>query len=147
MKVVGKLQLKHLIELKLKNKINMYKDLIKNKTFYSLFTPSTIVPNPTEDDYAIGSIDRYFVQKANDVNGFVYEISLNTFQKLNENPNWNVEIVRWRISGPLNEVYNETGGIIDKGIINSNKTSLFIASNKLKNIGLYLPNVTQFYKS
>lgn len=147
MKVVGKLQLKHLIELKLKNKINMYKDLIKNKTFYSLFTPSTIVPNPTEDDYAIGSIDRYFVQKANDVNGFVYEISLNTFEKLNENPNWNVEIVRWRISGPLNEVYNETGGIIDKGIINSNKTSLFIASNKLKNIGLYLPNVTQFYKS
>jgi hypothetical protein len=125
----------------------MYKDLIKNKTFYSLFTPSTIVPNPTEDDYAIGSIDRYFVQKANDVNGFVYEISLNTFEKLNENPNWNVEIVRWRISGPLNEVYNETGGIIDKGIINSNKTSLFIASNKLKNIGLYLPNVTQFYKS
>jgi hypothetical protein len=130
--------------LKLKN--DMYTDLIKNKTFYSLSTPSTIVPSPTEDDYSIGSIDRYFAQKANDVNGFVYEISLNTFQKLNENPNWNVEIVRWRISGPLNTVYNEKGDITDKGIIDSNKASLFIASTTLKNIGLYLPNVTQFYK-
>jgi hypothetical protein len=125
----------------------MYKDLIKNNIFYSLSTPSTIVPTPTEDDYSIGSIDRYFTQKANDVNGFVYEISLDTFQKLNENPNWNVEILRWRISGPLNVVYNEKGDIIDKGIINSNKTSLYIASTILKNIGLYLPNVTQFYKS
>ena len=76
----------------------------------------------------------------------MYEISLNTFEKLNENPNWNVEIVRWRISGPINAVYNEKGDITDKGIIDSNKASLFIASTTLKNIGLYLPNVTQFYK-
>lgn len=130
--------------MKLKN--DMYTDLVKNKAFYSLSIPSTVVPSPTEDDYSIGSIDRYFTQKANDVNGFVYEISLNTFENLNENPNWNVEIVRWRISGPLNAVYNEKGDITDKGVIDSNKTSLFITSNKLKNIGLYLPNVTQFYK-
>ena len=56
--------------MKLKN--DMYKDLVKNKTFYSLSTPSTIVPSPTEDDYSIGSIDRYFAQKANDINGFAF---------------------------------------------------------------------------
>lgn len=125
----------------------MYKDLIKNKTFYSLSTPNTIVPTPTEDDYTIGSIDRYFTQKANDINGFVYEITSDKFEELNENPNWNTEIIKWRIAGPLNVVYNEKGDITDKGVINSNKTSLFISSNKLKNIGLYLPNVLQFYKS
>lgn len=125
----------------------MYKDLIKNKTFYSLSTPNTIVPTPTEDDYTIGSIDRYFTQKANDINGFVYEITSDKFEELNQNPNWNTEIVVWRIAGPLNVVYNEKGDITDKGVINSNKTSLFISSNKLKNIGLYLPNVLQFYKS
>lgn len=124
----------------------MYKDLIKNKTFYSLLTPNTIVPTPTEDDYTIGSIDRYFTQKANDINGFVYEISFDKFEELNQNPNWNTEIVVWRISGPLDVVYNEKGDITDKGVINSNKASLYIASNKLKNIGLYLPNVLQFYK-
>lgn len=125
----------------------MYKDLIKNKTFYSLSTPNTIVPTPTEDDYTIGSIDRYFTQKANDINGFVYEITSDKFEELNQNPNWNTEIIRWRIAGPLDAVYNEKGDITDKGVINSNKTSLFISSNKLKNIGLYLPNVLQFYKS
>lgn len=124
----------------------MYTDLIKNKTFYSLSIPSTIVPSPTEDDYSIGSINRYFTQKANDINGFVYEITFDKFEELNENPNWSVEIVRWRISGPLNAVYSDKGDITDKGVIDSNKTSIFIASNKLKNIGLYLPNVTQFYK-
>jgi hypothetical protein len=124
----------------------MYKDLIKNKTFNSLAIPNTIVPSPSEDDYAIGSIDRYFAQKANDINGFVYEINLDTFRKLNENPNWNIEIVRWRIAGPLNEVYNDVGTLVDKGVINSNKASIFIASSTLKNIGLYLPNFLQFHK-
>lgn len=124
----------------------MYKDLIKNKTFFPLTIPNTIVPSPSEEDYEIGSIDRYFAQKANDINGFVYEINLDTFSKLNENPNWNVEIVRWRISGPLNEVYNNLGTLTDKGVINSNTASVFIASTTLKNIGLYLPNFLQFHK-
>ena len=124
----------------------MYKDLIKNKTFFPLTIPNTIVPSPSEEDYEIGSIDRYFAQKANDINGFVYEINLDTFGKLNENPNWNVEIVRWRISGPLNEVYNNLGTLTDKGVINSNKAAIFIASTTLKNIGLYLPNFLQFHK-
>lgn len=124
----------------------MYTDLIKNSTFHSLSIPNTIVPKPTEEDYEIGSIDRYFVQKANDINGFIYEINLDTFQMLHENPYWISEIVRWRISGPLDAVYNDNGMIIDKGVISSNKASLFIASEKLKNIGLYLPNILQFHK-
>jgi hypothetical protein len=124
----------------------MYQDLIKNKILYSLSIPKTIVPSPTEEDYQIGNIDRYFAQKANDNNGFVYETDLDTFQKLNENPHWIIEIVRWRISGPVIPVYNDMGLIIDKGVIDSNKASLFIASEKIKNIGLYLPNVLQFHK-
>lgn len=124
----------------------MYSDLIKNNTFNSLSIPKTTVPTPTEEDYEIGNIQRYFTQKANDLYGFVYELDLNTFNELNENPNWITEIVRWRITGPLNPVYNNNGMLIDKGVLNSNKTSLMIASEKLKNIGLYLPNPLQFYK-
>lgn len=124
----------------------MYKDLIKNSVFNSLSIPNTIVPSPTEEDYEIGNIQRYFAQKANDLYGFVYEVSLDTFQNLQENPNWITEIVRWRISGPLNPIYNDKGMLTDKGVINSNKASLMIAADTLKNIGLYLPNVLQFHK-
>ena len=63
----------------------MYKDLIKNKTIYSLSIPKTIVPSPTENDYSNGMFDRYFAQRANDSNGLVYEIDLNTYNELKLN--------------------------------------------------------------
>jgi len=124
----------------------MYSDLVKNKTFYSLEIPKTIVPVPTQNDYESSFIERYFIQKANDVNGFVYEIDINEFTHIKSNPYWLSTIISWRISGPLNEVYNDNGILIDKGVINSNKATLATASAKLKNIGLYLPNVLQFHK-
>jgi len=124
----------------------MYSDLVKNKTFYSLEIPKTIVPVPTQNDYESSFIERYFIQKANDIHGFVYEIDINEFTHIKSNPYWLSTIISWRISGPLNEVYNDNGILIDKGVINSNKATLATASAKLKNIGLYLPNVLQFHK-
>ena len=124
----------------------MYSDLVKNKTFYSLDVPKTIVPSPTKDDYESSFIERYFIQRTNDINGFVYEIDLNVYNTIKSNPYWITETLNWRISGPTNEVYNDSGLLIDKGVINSNKASISLASQKLKNVGLYLPNVLQFYK-
>ena len=124
----------------------MYSDLVKNKTFYSLDVPKTIVPSPTKDDYESSFIERYFIQRTNDINGFVYEIDLNVYNTIKLNPYWITEVLNWRISGPTNEVYNDSGLLIDKGVINSNKASISLASQKLKNVGLYLPNVLQFYK-
>jgi hypothetical protein len=124
----------------------MYSDLVKNKTFYSLEIPKTIVPIPTSNDYESSFIERYFIQKANDIHGFVYEIDINEFTRIKSNPYWLSVVISWRISGPLDSVYNNNGMLIDKGVINSNKATLATASAKLKNIGLYLPNVLQFHK-
>ena len=124
----------------------MYSDLVKNKTFYSLEIPKTIVPVPTSNDYESSFIERYFIQKANDIHGFVYEIDINEFTRIKSNPYWLYVVISWRISGPLDSVYNNDGMLIDKGVINSNKATLATASAKLKNIGLYLPNLLQFHK-
>lgn len=124
----------------------MYSDLVKNKTFYSLEIPKTIVPVPTSNDYDSSFIERYFIQKANDIHGFVYEIDINEFTRIKSNPYWLYVVISWRISGPLDSVYNNDGMLIDKGVINSNKATLATASAKLKNIGLYLPNLLQFHK-
>ena len=48
----------------------MYKDLIKEKTLFSLQTPATVVPNPNSTDYEKGFIERYFIQKVNDKNAY-----------------------------------------------------------------------------
>jgi hypothetical protein len=124
----------------------MYSDLVKNKTFYSLDIPKTIVPSPKPEDYESSFIERYFIQKANDTYGFVYEIDKNEYNKIKSNPYFLTEIINWRISGPLNEVYGDNGLLIDKGVTNSNKANIADASKKLKNIGLHLTNVLQFHK-
>ena len=124
----------------------MYKDLIKDKKLYSLEIPQTVVPSPTEDDYYYGVITRFFTQKANDVNGFVYEIDSNTYDILKENPYWLIGSIYWRIAGPLDMVYNDNGMVVDKGVYNSNRASIQLGAETIKNLGLYLPNILQFYK-
>lgn len=124
----------------------MYNDLIRNKTLYSLNIPNTIVPSPTEDDYLIGYIERYFTQKVNDSNGFVFEINLDNYEKLSKNPYWKLVILKWRISGPINSVINDKGDVIDIGVIASNNSSILLAQSTIRNIGLYLPNLLQFHK-
>jgi hypothetical protein len=54
--------------------------------------------------------------------------------------------LKWRISGPLDVVYKSNGDIDDRGVVNSNKTSIMYTSKVLPNISLYLPNILQFYK-
>jgi hypothetical protein len=124
----------------------MYKDLIKGRELYSLDFPKTIVPSPNDIDYENGFINRYFTQRVNDSNSFVFEINLEEYNSLLENPYWTSGEMRWRITGPTSSVYSNNGTITDIGVISSNTASISILSSKIKNIGLYLPNLLQFHK-
>lgn len=124
----------------------MYSDLIKNKTLYTLETPKTVVPVVIDADYDTGFIDRYFTQKANDKNGIAYEIDKDIYKEYSVNPYWLSAKMRWRITGPIETTYSINGGIDDIGVKKSNLTSLQIASEKIKNISLYLPNLLQFHR-
>ena len=124
----------------------MYKKVANNIDLFIVNTPNTIVPTPTDEDYYIGFVRRYFVRKANDINGFTYEIDKDEYADYIDNPFWTTADIKWRISGPLNPTYKENGEEDDRGVINSNKAAIRIAASKIKNIGLYLPNILQFYK-
>lgn len=124
----------------------MYKDVAKNIDKFTIKIPKTIVPKPTASDYENGFIERYFIQVSFDSNGFIYEVDESIFNRYLENPFWIGEKLFWRITGPLDVVYDMNGKLTDKGVIASNKSSLSIISLKIKNISLYLPNTKQFYK-
>jgi hypothetical protein len=124
----------------------MYRDLIQGRELYSLDFPKTIVPIPTDIDYENGFINRYFTQRVNDSNSFVFEIDLEEYNSLLENPYWTLGEMTWRITGPKPAVYSNNGGITDIGVVASNAASISIVSSKIKNIGLYLPNLLQFHK-
>jgi hypothetical protein len=123
----------------------MYKDLVQDRVQYSLQIPNTTVPSPTDEDYELQFIDRYFIQRVNDDNGFIFEVDSVGYLNLEDNPYWKKIKMRWRIAGPIEPVYNELT-LIDVGVKKSNQASIFEASRVLKNIGLYLPNILQFHK-
>ena len=124
----------------------MYTDLIKGKITYSLDFPKTIVPSPQTLDYENGFIERYFTQRANDSNAFVFEINSEEYNELSTNPYWSVDKMRWRLNGPIDSVYSLNGLLVDVGVRSSNLASISIISEKIKNIDLYLINPLQFYK-
>jgi len=83
-----------------------------NKSLYSSYTskkrkpkqpyPNKFRPIPTEGDYGIGNFNRYFAQKANNLNGELFEISKKDFQ--NKNSLFRYFELNWIISGKKIEV-------------------------------------------
>ena len=60
----------------------MYNDVVKNIENFNFQIPQTIVPKPTESDYSNGFIRRYFIQKTNDPNGHIFEVSAEIYDEL-----------------------------------------------------------------
>ena len=124
----------------------MYKDIAKNLEKFNIEYPNTIIPTPSESDYKLGFIKRYFVRRANDEYGHIFEISKDVYDKYSKSPFWITQQLKWRISGPLDQTFKENGDLNDMGVLNSNKISLSEASVGTKNLKLYLPNLLQLYK-
>jgi len=124
----------------------MYKDVATNSNIFTIQIPNTIVPTPTQNDYEIGFIDRYFTQRANDASGFVFEVSSDVFNELVENAFWKTVKIKWRLIGPITPSYRQDNTLNDVGVMASNKASISLGSAIIKNIDLDLPNLLQFYK-
>ena len=85
---------------------------IKNYTLYTQYSnikslkreiyPSNYVPQPKKDDYTTRFIQRFFIQKANDVNAKVFEISEDDFNK--ELTLYNKTTFNWIITGIKEDV-------------------------------------------
>tara|TARA_B100000900_G_scaffold258167_1_gene220021 strand:+ start:1373 stop:1759 length:387 start_codon:yes stop_codon:yes gene_type:complete len=126
--------------------VNRY-NRVKKINFDSNIKFKTSVPRPTENDYKVGYIRRYFAQRANDKGSVIFEIDNLTFKKLRTNVTYQVISIRWRISGSLTPKYDSQGNEIDKGVAISNNIAIKNKSHLIPSLKLYLPNLQQFYKS
>jgi hypothetical protein len=87
----------------------------KSRTMFSTYSnlksltrqeyPEITPTKPSESDYRIGSITRYFTQKANDRNADTFEVSKEDFNK--KNNLYRYTSFRWRISGKREEVIRD----------------------------------------
>lgn len=112
-----------------------YRNIVNVPKEFSLRQIKPFIPTPTEDDYKVGYIRRNFVQKSNDKNAIVYEISDNSYIDYQRNPLLTVVTLNWKISGTDEEIKE----INDKVVRYASKT--------LPAIKLYLPNLLQFSKN
>ena len=106
----------------------------------------SFLPKPTEVDYTRGYITRYFAQKVNDLNSPIREISSDDYINVSRNSFYNTTSLKWRISGPKEIKYDSNNNVIEKSVLESNQISIRLASKRIKNLKLYLPNLLQFYK-
>jgi hypothetical protein len=125
----------------------MYNDIAKSTEIFNVKYPKTLVPIPTDTDYELGFIRRYFIRRSNDESGHIFEIDESTYNEYFDSPFWIATDIKWRISGPRNTKIGSNGEIEDMGVVNSNKAAISLGAKQLKNLKLYLPNLTQFYKS
>ena len=111
-------------------------DLIKRRQGGVVDIPIifSFIPKPNDKDYFKGYIVRYFVQKANDSNSVIYEVSKTNYSKIISSPMYINIKLDWRLIGDPIDVKK------------SNTASLQIASKTIPKISLYLPNLLQFHK-
>lgn len=111
-----------------------YNKINNNLSEYELPEIITHVPTLINNDYKRGFIKRYFIQKANDATGYIYEIDSLSFLNFKISPFFNVIIIRWKISGTIDEIKE------------SNFNSIKIGMKTIPSLHLYLPNYLQFSK-
>ena len=104
------------------------------------------IPKPNDSDYKRGYITRYFVQASNDSTSPIYEVSSQKYVSYTRSSNFRGVIIRWRISGSIEPIYNDSGNVADKGVNQSNSIAISLVYDKIPNLKLYLPNLLQFYK-
>ena len=60
-----------------------YNNILENDTKdFRIGKLRTTVPSPTETDYKIGYIQRYFIQKINDEGSYIYEVTKHYFNSI-----------------------------------------------------------------
>ncbi len=101
--------------------------------------PKQYFPQPTNEDYRIGYIERYFAKPRANIKSIIIEINKDEYINLTEifptptSSYYNAIKLRWRIQGTFREMQRS----------NSN-TSIFQEKN-MPGISLYLGNLIQFW--
>ena len=103
--------------------------------------PNYYKPFPSLKDYSKGYINRYFVQKINDLT--ITEVNKEKYNSISKNY-FNKLVIQWIISGPKNNQYKNK--ILDrKGVQEQNIQTLFENEKLMKGLKVYLNNPLEFW--
>lgn len=111
------------------------------------YSPTPYVPTPEKEDYERGMFPRFFVRKSNDPNAPVMEVSQESYQgPIRVSPFYVGVVVKWQISGSVDEKYSDDGILLERGVINNNVNQIESAYRS-KGIKVDIANPLEFYKA
>lgn len=105
-------------------------------------TPVEIPPTPTANDYAIGKIERFLIQKRNSPLNTIVEIDNIQFNKINTENNPGINGVIWRrlkIEWIISKIPQSDAYYL-------NQQTIVYSLNDFPGLGLYLTNPLEFYR-
>ena len=103
--------------------------------------PNYYKPFPSLKDYSKGYINRYFVQKINDLT--ITEVNKEKYNSI-FNYYYNKLVIQWIIFGPKNNVYKNK--ILDRiGVQEQNIQTLVENEKLMKGLKIYLNNPLEFW--
>ena len=126
------------------DRIRQFKNLVTDFT-----EPKPIIIKPTELDYQIGYVDRFFVEKAINVEKYPTQIDNLQYQKYNTTQNINgglylLVILRWKLTGPLRDRRDAKGNLIERGIYEHNALEVERGSRQIPNLNYIIKNYIEF---
>jgi len=100
-------------------------------------------------DYKAGYLLRYFVEKAFGSDRYPMEIDTLQAQKYNKPNNingglYNLATITWKLTGPLNNRYDDKGMILEMGIYEYNALQVERAAQAIPNISYVIKNYIEF---
>ena len=110
------------------------------------YSPTPYTPELTDEDYTRGMFPRFFARKSNDPNSPCIEISMDEYRSaVKSSPFYTGVVVKWKITGSLEDIYSDDGIMQEIGVVNYNKKTLSraVASSGIKP---KLSNFVEFYK-
>ena len=112
-----------------------YNKLNTNLSEFELPEIISYIPVPEDNDYKRGYIKRYFIQKSNDIDSYIFEVSSDRFTEYSMTPYFTIVSIFWKISGINNNEISE-----------ANFKSIRIGCKTLPSLFKYLQNHLQFVK-
>jgi len=126
------------------DRIKQFKNLVTDYT-----EPNPIIIEPTDLDYDLGYIDRFFVEKSINVEKYPTEIDNKQYQKYNTAENINgglylVVILKWKLTGSLRDRRDAKGNLIERGIYEHNALEVEKGSRQIPNLNYIIKNYIEF---
>ena len=131
-------------------------DVAKNfeyDTITKLDVLDTLIPNPgieeiTEKDLTNGFFERYFGYK---YDGRCLELNKENYDKIGSDEGltdvqWTKVKLKWKIKGPVRDVRDSDGKMIEAGVFDTNKRTVFLISEDFPTFKNKLLDYLEFYQ-